>query len=94
MENKQQAAIDWLVRQIESGKIEIAYSDKLIYVKMIPEILQEAKEIEKEQMSSCYTEGFKRAAYIRDLMNANAEWHERIPEDFETYYQKNYADGN
>lgn len=49
-----------------------------------------AKEMEREQMSEVYTEGFKRKAYIIELMQRYPEWNEKVPEDFDTYYRKTY----
>jgi hypothetical protein len=48
--NKQQTAVEWLVEQIEKGEIEIVYSDKIHSIKCIPEIIQQAKEMEKQQI--------------------------------------------
>jgi hypothetical protein len=48
--NKQQTAVEWFAEQIESGKIEIVYSDKIHSIKCIPEIIQQAKELEKQQI--------------------------------------------
>jgi hypothetical protein len=50
-----------------------------------------AKEIEREQMSEVYTEGFKRKAYILELMKPVSEWNEKVPENFDTYYEKTYG---
>jgi hypothetical protein len=47
---KKQTAVQWLVEQIESGKIEIVYSNKIHSIKCIPEILEQAKAMEKEQI--------------------------------------------
>ena len=49
--NKQQTAVEWFAEQIESGKIEIVYSDKIHSIKCIPEIIQQAKEMEKQQQA-------------------------------------------
>jgi hypothetical protein len=56
--NKQQTAVEWLVEQIESGKIEIVYSDKIHSIKCIPEIIQQAKELEKQQIKDACQQGF------------------------------------
>lgn len=76
-----QSALKWLHAQIvaNGGVVRIA-------------MIEKAREIEKEQMSGSYTEGFKRAAYIRDLMSQHLDdWNEGIPDDFETYYKKTYG---
>jgi hypothetical protein len=48
--NKQKTSVEWLVEQIESGKIEIVYSNKIYSIKCIPEILEQALAMEKEQI--------------------------------------------
>jgi hypothetical protein len=45
-----QTAVEWLVEQIQLGKIEVIYSDKIHSIKCIPEIVQQAKLMEKEQI--------------------------------------------
>jgi hypothetical protein len=55
--NKQQTAVEWFAEQIESGKIEIVYSDKIHSIKCIPEIIQQAKELEKEQIIEAFKHG-------------------------------------
>jgi len=45
----QQTAVNWLIEQIESGKIEIVYSNKIHSIKCIPEIKEQAKEMEKQE---------------------------------------------
>ena len=54
-----QTAVEWLIEQIESGKIEIVYSDKIHSVKCIPEIIQQAKEMEKQQKMDAYNQGYR-----------------------------------
>jgi hypothetical protein len=58
MSNKQQTAVEWFAEQIESGKIEIVYSDKIHSIKCIPEIIQQAKEMEKQQIIDACQQGF------------------------------------
>jgi hypothetical protein len=53
MKNKQ-TAVEWLVEQIQSGKIEVIYSDKIHSIKCIPEIVDQAKAMEKEQIIQTY----------------------------------------
>lgn len=53
MENKQ-TAVEWLVEQIQSGKIEVIYSDKIHSIKCIPEIVDQAKAMEKEQIIEAF----------------------------------------
>ena len=53
----QQTAVNWLIEQIESGKIEIVYSNKIHSIKCIPEIKEQAKEMEKQQIEDAYNKG-------------------------------------
>jgi len=57
--NKQQTVVEWFAEQIESGKIEIVYSDKIHSIKCIPEIIQQAKEMEKQQINEAFVECWK-----------------------------------
>jgi hypothetical protein len=78
-----QTAVDWLFKALwEEPK------DKMVWYA----ILDKAKEMEKEQMGNLYTEGFKRKAYISELMQPVPEWNEKVPEDFIAYYEKNYGE--
>jgi len=43
-------AVEWLVQQIETGKIEIVYLDKIHSIRCLPEFVEQAKEMEKEQI--------------------------------------------
>jgi HEPN domain-containing protein len=54
-----QTAVEWFAEQIESGKIEIVYSDKIHSIKCIPEIIQQAKEMEKQQIIDAFVECWK-----------------------------------
>jgi len=51
---------------------------------------KKAKIMEEEQMRKAYSEGFKRKAYISELLKPVPEWNEKVPEDFDTYYKKTY----
>jgi hypothetical protein len=55
-------------------------------------LLRMAFTKEREQMSDSYTEGFKRKAYISELMKPVPEWNEGVPEDFDTYYENTYGE--
>jgi len=44
-------AVEWLVEQIENGKIEIiVHSDKIHLIRCLPEFVKQALELEKEQI--------------------------------------------
>jgi hypothetical protein len=45
-----QTAVEWLVQQIETGKIEIVYSDKIHSIRCLPEFVKAAIEMEKQQI--------------------------------------------
>jgi hypothetical protein len=47
-------AVEWLVQQIDNGKIEIIYSDKIHSIKCLPEFVKQALEMEKEQIMQAY----------------------------------------
>ena len=47
-------AVEWLVQQIETGKIEIVYSDKIHSIRCLPEFVKEAIEMEKQQIKEAY----------------------------------------
>ncbi len=77
VEVKQMTAVEWLVEQIENGKIEIIYSDKIHSIKCIPEIIEQAKALEKEQI----IEAFKHGELPPLFVNFDAE----------QYYQATYG---
>jgi hypothetical protein len=56
--NKRQTVVEWFAEQIESGKIEIVYSDKIHSIKCIPEIIQQAKELFEQQIKDACQQGF------------------------------------
>jgi len=77
-----QTAVEWLFQNLwEEPK------DKMTWYA----ILDKVKEVEKDQMSESYIEGFKRKAYISELMQPVPEWNEKVPEDFDTYYENTYG---
>ena len=49
-------AVEWLVQQIETGKIEIVYSDKIHSIRCLPEFVKAALEMEKQQIERMYSE--------------------------------------
>lgn len=51
-------AIEYLVEQIENGKIEIIYSDKIHSIKCLPEFVKQAIEMEKQQIIDAYDKGY------------------------------------
>jgi len=56
-------------------------------------LFQQAMAMHNEQLSSAYTEGFKRCKYIRELSEGTLFFPgEEAPDDFDTYYEKNYGE--
>ena len=51
-------AVEWLVQQIDNGKIEIIYSDKIHSIKCLPEFVKQALIMEKEQILKAYDKGY------------------------------------
>lgn len=51
-------AVEWLVEQIENGKIEIIYSDKIHSIKCLPDFVKQALEMEKQQIIKAYHKGY------------------------------------
>jgi hypothetical protein len=78
MENKQ-TAVEWLVEQIESNKIEIVYSDEIHSVRCLPSIVAQAKEMERDQIIDAHD-----AAYI--AMNLAFRGFDRSLEYYEATY--------
>ena len=81
---KKQTAVEWLVEQIQLGKIEIIYSNEIHSIKFIPNIIEQAKEMEKEQIMDAYEQG-----------NEDGYWHpengwNKTFENPEQYYNENY----
>jgi hypothetical protein len=78
-----QTAVEWFFEQIEKGEIEIVYSDKIHSIKCIPEIIQQAKEMEKEQIAKAFDDGECNYFYSRKTGNDF--------EDGEEYYEELYG---
>lgn len=55
-------AVEWLVEQIENGKIEIVYSDKIHLIKCLPEFVEQALIMEKQQHEKEFERGFLKCA--------------------------------
>lgn len=76
-----QTAVEWLFEQyVKYGSL------------ITQDALDEAFIMERHQMSDVYTEGFKRKAYISELMKPVPEWNEKVPVDFDTYYENTYGE--
>ena len=76
-----QTAVEWLFEQyVKYGSL------------ITQDALDEAFIMERHQMIEVYTEGFKRKAYISELLKPVPEWNEKVPECFDTYYEKTYGE--
>lgn len=77
-----QTAVEWLIQQIETGKIEIVYSDKIHSIRCLPEFVKEALEMEKKQIIDAYNRGYQDATNdYRDMS---------IFDDSEQYYNETF----
>jgi succinate dehydrogenase/fumarate reductase-like Fe-S protein len=81
MGNKQQTAVEWLVKELNQ-KIDFIPLDKW---DMIRDIIQQAKEMEKEQIEEAFANG----------VDDEYEWHiNNVPrKNSETYYEETYGGG-
>jgi hypothetical protein len=71
MENKNQTAVEWLVNQVED------------FIGLIPvDIIDKAKEMEKEQIKNAYGQGV--ADEAGEILDST--------KDAEEYYNKNYGE--
>ena len=75
-------AVEWLVQQIDNGKIEIIYSDKIHSIKCLPEFVKQAIEMEKQQMIDSFIEGHNVCRCVTDNTD---EAKECFDEWFKTY---------
>ncbi len=57
---KTKTAVEWLVEQIESNKIEIVYSDEIHSVRCLPSIVAQAKAMERDQIEQAHEDAFIR----------------------------------
>jgi len=77
-----QTAVEWLVQQIETGKIEIVYSDKIHSIICLPEFVKQALEMEKQQIIEAH--GVKTT---RDERQGISFWERKTGEQ---YYNETY----
>jgi hypothetical protein len=74
---KKQTAVEWLIEAIESQKITIVYSDKVLSVSVPIAIADQAKQMEKEQSVEFWQGG----------INCTEEG----GKSFEQYYNETYG---
>lgn len=80
MENKQ-TAVEWLIEQIEEGKIEIVYSDKVHTIKCLNFVVEQAEAMEKEQHGETWDMALKQ------MVERGYVW-ERAMTDFDDYWEE------
>ena len=68
-------AVEWLVQQIETGKIEIVYSDKIHSIRCLPEFVKQALEMEKQHIMEAFQYKF---------------FHPYVENEPEQYYNETY----
>ena len=57
------------------------------------EVVEEAIDMQEDQMKKAYIEGFKRCHYIKMIEGGYIPSDlEQLPDDFDTYYKKNYGE--
>lgn len=54
-----QTAIEWFIEQIEEGKIEIVYSDKVHTIKCLNFVVEQAKAMERKQHGDTWDAAIK-----------------------------------
>jgi hypothetical protein len=54
---KKQTAVEWLVEQIQLGKIEIIYSNEIHSIKCIPKIIDQANAMFEQQIKDAWKHG-------------------------------------
>jgi uncharacterized UPF0146 family protein len=76
-----QTAVEWLVQEIETGKIEIiVHSDKIHSIRCLPELVKQVLEMEKQQIIEAYRDGRTDQQTKDGFYNRNSE----------TYYNETY----
>ena len=91
-----ETAVEWLIEQIENGKIEIIYSDKIHSIKCLPEFIKQAKEMEKKQHGETYSKGWTTRERFDDLVPdiiypEGLDYEEKQEYAFEKYYNEHYG---
>lgn len=76
-----QTAVDWLVEKMLT-------QDWHTYKSL--EYIEQAKKMEKEQMSQADSNGYDRKQYNYDLEYGGSEYWEEIPQEFEQYYNETF----
>ena len=83
--DKKQTAVEWLIEAIESQKITIVYSDKILSVSVPLAIAEQAKQMEKEQMQKLIIWMYKVSA------DQPMRFETDIDDIVEQYYNETYG---
>ena len=70
---QQQTAVEWLIEQVNGYSYPLPYNEN-IRIDIPKEVIEQAKEMEKEQMKKAY----------------NADFHLYMERDFEQYYNETF----
>lgn len=92
---KKQTAIDWLVQELKSNEYLGTFCTADAWPKeeeIMRGIINQAKEMEKEQHSETFNQGVQWMQYHRDLVNGGSEYWEREPLYFLGYYKETYGE--
>ena len=76
-------AVQWLIQQIEDGKIEIIYSDKIHSIKCLPEFIKQANEMFEKQIIETWHNGYNNQSPMIDQENCGQQYYN------ETYKKDN-----
>jgi len=80
---KQNSAIDFFMNSLHAESYPASFWNAY----------NKAKEMYQEQLKAAYIEGFKRCHYIRMIEQGYMPpADDRIPDDFDTYFQKTYGE--
>ena len=81
-EMSKQSSVEWLIEQIEAGKIEIVYSDKIHSIRCIRSIVEQAKAMHKAETCQFAGDWFQNCPIGGDVNSI---------EDATEYYKDTFA---
>lgn len=91
--SKQQTAVEWLIKQLQEGRatfFKINDNEERIITLAGKDVVQQAKQMNKEQHSETFNQGVQWMQYHRDLVNGGAEYWDKEPSYFLEYYNETY----
>jgi hypothetical protein len=77
-----QTAVDWLAETLR-------FANKDLYAEMYEDI-EQAKEMEKEQMRLAHKNGYDNSQYRHDCNYGGVEYWDSVPRPFEGYYNETF----